>query len=379
LFCTLRSYIMSTSLVEVEDRLRFDEKSLQDFLATNLSGFDGSLEVKKFGYGASNPTYFVTTSVGQKYVLRKKPPGNLIKGAHAVEREFRVMKALGDHGFEVPKMLILCEDSTVIGTPFYVMNYVKGQISDNGLQKLPVAHRRPALLAIVNALAKLHRFDPVKLGLMERGTAFGQSGGFYDRQIKTMTRTSENQVARSEGKVAPLESMTELLSQFAAHMPEDRSCVIHGDYKADNVLLSDGDGVPRVLAIVDWELSTIGHPLSDLANLCLPYHHLGDLGTFLNYGPYDESDGCPTEAEVHKAYCDATGVPYPIPDWIFFIAFACFRLGVIVQGVAMRAATGQGSQAGGDEVAKASSQLANDLCNIGLRHMKDAYGQASKL
>jgi aminoglycoside phosphotransferase (APT) family kinase protein len=345
-----------------------------------LPGFDGAIDVKKFGYGASNPTYFVSTSSGQKYVLRKKPPGKLIKGAHAVEREFRVMKALEGKSFEVPRMHVLCEDCDVIGTPFYVMGFVKGQIPDNGLASLPRQHRRPAMLAIVRALAKLHSFDPVELGLMETGNTFGKSGGFYERQIRAMSRTSENQVAGSVGKVGPLMAMPELLKQFAAHMPLDRSCVIHGDYKPDNILLSEGDSTPKVLAIVDWELSTIGHPLSDLANLCLPYH-LGPLGALVKYGPFDMSgdSGLANEEEVHKSYCEVTGVPFPIADWTFFVAFSCFRLAVIVQGVAMRAALGQGSSQGGEHAVAQMCAVVGQLSDIALQKMKDHYGQLAKL
>lgn len=277
-------------------------------------------------------------------------------------------------------MHVLCEDSSVIGTAFYVMSFEQGQIADNGLKKLAVERRRPAMLAIVEALARLHSFDPTELGLMQPGNTFGQPSGFYERQIKTLTRTSAAQVKGAEGKIGALESMPALLAQFEAHMPQDRSCVIHGDYKPDNVILSEGDATPRVVGILDWELSTIGHPLSDLANLCLPYH-LGPLGGMLSYGPFDlsEAAGTPAEEEVHKAYCKATGVPFPIPDWTFSVAFACFRLAVIVQGVAMRAATGQGSQKGGNQQAEGYAMMATELCNVGLRLMDEAYGAKSKL
>jgi len=368
-------------VVEVEERLRIDEKALEAYLQTNIAGFEGTIEVKKFGYGASNPTYFMTTSAGQKYVLRKKPPGKIIKGAHAVEREYRVMKALGAKSFQVPQMHVLCEDVDVIGTAFYVMSFEQGPIPDNGLKKLSAERRRPAMLAIVDTLARLHNFDPAELGLMEPGNAFGQASGFYERQIKTMLRTSEAQVKGAEGKVSGLElaSMPALLAQFEHHMPHDRSCIIHGDYKPDNVILSEGDATPQVVGILDWELSTIGHPLSDLANLCLPYH-LGMMGSMLSYGPFDMSDSStPTEEEVHRAYCSATGVPFPIPDWTFSVAFACFRLGVIVQGVSMRAATGQGSQKGGVQQAEGMAMMSNELCNLGLRLMDEAYGARSKL
>jgi aminoglycoside phosphotransferase (APT) family kinase protein len=366
--------------VEVEERLRFDEDSLQRYLSAKLLGFEGKLTVKKFGYGASNPTFFITTAAGQKYVLRKKPPGKLIKGAHAIDREYQVMSALSKAGFPAPRMYILCEDESVIGTPFYVMDFIKGQIVDNGVSKLPPHQRRPALLAIVDALAKLHSYDPAAVGLMQPGKEFGKSGGFYERQIKTMSRTSETQVTNSEGKVPPLKSMPSLLASFKANMPEDWSCVIHGDWKPDNVVLSEGDDNIKVLGILDWELSTIGHPMSDLANMCLPYH-AGPLGSLVSYGPFDlsEGSGIPSEEEVHKAYCKAAQRPFPIPDWNFFVAFSFFRLAVIVQGVAMRASRGQASQQTSSAQVEGMVQMANALCDKGLETMNAVYRPSSNL
>lgn len=368
--------------VEVEERLRFDEGRLRDFLAGQLPGVGPGtvLEVKKFGYGASNPTFFV--GAGElRYVLRKKPPGALLKGAHAVEREFRVMRALQQAGFATPVMHLLCEDVGVIGTPFYVMSFVEGQIPDNSLSILPPARRRPALLAIVEMLARLHGYDPAALGLVGGGgEPFGRIGGFYERQIRTMSRVSASQVENSKGKVLPLRSMPELLALFAAHMPEDRSCVIHGDWKPDNLILGDVAGAPRVLAVVDWELSTIGHPMSDLANMCLPYH-LGPIGQMVSYGTFDLSGdgGVPSEEEVHRAYCSAAGAPFPIKGWSFFVAFACFRLGVIIQGVAMRASLGQGSQKSGFGSVEQMAQMADALCDLGLEIMGKAWPAAARL
>jgi aminoglycoside phosphotransferase (APT) family kinase protein len=372
----------SQETVEVEERLRFDEARLAQYLVgQGLPGLDSALEVRKFGYGASNPTYFLHAG-GHRYVLRKKPPGKLIKGAHAVEREFKVMSALGRAGFTVPVMHVLCEDDSVIGTPFYVMSFVQGRIADNALSTLAVSHRQPAMLAIVEALAKLHSYDPASLGLLEggKGKAFGQLGGFYSRQMKTLSRTSEMQVASSRGEVAALRSMPALLAKMAANMPEDRSCVIHGDWKPDNIVLGGDPACPRVLAALDWELSTIGHPMSDLANMCLPYH-LGRLGELVTYGPFDlsEGSGVPSEEDVHRAYCSRAGIPYPIRDWGFFVAFSCFRLAVIAQGVAMRAASGQGSQKSGSSSIEFMGSAANALCDMGLKTMMDAYPSEAKL
>lgn len=354
---------------EVEERHRFDEASLARYLAKEVSGFDGSLAVRKFGFGQSNPTFFLSNR-DKKYVLRKKPAGKLIKGAHAVDREFRVMRALGNAGFKVPKMHVLCEDESVIGTSFYVMDFVQGRIVDNGLDKLPLEQRKPAMLAIVQTLAKLHSYDPAALGLVNVEHAFGKVGGFYSRQISTMTRTSEMQAS----KVAPLQSMPALLKLFEANMPEEKSCVVHGDWKPDNMILSDGSS-PHVLAVLDWELSTIGHPMSDLANMCLPFH-LGPIGRMVSYPEF--GDGCFSEEEVHKAYCEAAGIPFPIAHWSFFVAFSAFRLGVIAQGIAMRAVQGTASQADASQAGSIST-VANGLCDSALGMMTKAFGASSKL
>jgi len=350
---------------DVEDRLRFDEAALARYLARAVPGFAGTLTVKKFGYGQSNPTFHIKTSEGQEYVLRKQPPGELIKGAHAVDREFRVMDAVGRAGFCVPKVLALCEDKAIIGTSFYVMDFKKGSIPDNGLTCLPPSQRRPCLLAIMRSLARLHSYDPKELGLLGGEKPFGRAGGFYERNLRTMVRVHDDQVRRAGGKLAPLTRIMELVAMFQANMPEDRSCVIHGDWKPDNIIMSDTYDEP--VAAIDWELSTIGHPLSDLANICLPYHAGGNLVGWPVYEPTAEN-GIPLESEVHQAYCEAAGVPYPIADWDFHAAFNCFRFSVIVHGIGMRAALGVLSAAGSASV-ESYHAAADSMCEIACRKM----------
>eukprot|EP00929_Paragymnodinium_shiwhaense_P027012 TRINITY_DN15956_c0_g1_i1.p1 TRINITY_DN15956_c0_g1~~TRINITY_DN15956_c0_g1_i1.p1 ORF type:complete len:371 (+),score=80.62 TRINITY_DN15956_c0_g1_i1:69-1181(+) len=326
-------------------RFKINEDSLEKYLAASLPGFAGRIDVKKFGYGQSNPTYLLSTSSGQKYVMRKKPPGKLIKGAHAVDREYRIIRSLGEAGFEVPRAHLLCENGNVIGTDFYVMDFVQGIVPDNGMQKLPQAQRRPAMVAMVRTLAKLHSYEPAKLGLLSGDKPYGQMGGFYKRQISTLKRTSDAQVkASQDGAVPQMGKIEELLKKFEANMPEDISCVIHGDYKPDNVIFA-AEGPARVLAVLDWELSTLGHPMSDLANMCLPYYL--EEGNPINYAVFDTSEagGVPPIEEVHRAYCEAAGLPYPIANWSFYVAFAFFRLSVIAQGIASRASRGQASGA----------------------------------
>ncbi|CAL1126813.1 unnamed protein product [Cladocopium goreaui] len=353
-----------------KERLRFDEASLERFLSQQgLPGFkEGAIKVRKFGYGQSNPTYCLQVA-NHRYVLRKQPPGKLIRGAHAVDREFRVMKALNQVGYEVPPVHVLCEDPQVIGTPFYVMSFMEGRIADNGLLNLPKEERPAVMQSIVQSLAKLHGYDPKELGLLQGSKPFGKMGGFYERQIRTLQRTSEAQVSNSQGQVPPMKAMPELLRFFKDNMPPDRSCVIHGDWKPDNLILSKKKP-PSVLAVVDWELSTIGHPMSDLANLCLPYH-LGEFGKVVDYPPMG-GDGGISEEEVLRSYCQAAGVEYPIDHWSFYTAFACFRLAVIIQGVAMR--TSRGSASDGTGNVKMQSEAADSMCSLALSIMRKAFG-----
>ncbi len=319
----------------------------------------------------SNPTYFIEDGERKKrYVLRKKPPGKLIKGAHAVDREFRVMNALGKAGFAVPRTYTLCQDPAVIGTDFYVMDFVKGQILTNDLASIEPRQRLPALKSIVTTLAKLHSYDPEQLGLLS-GKPFGRVGGFYERQVATMARISEAQVSGGLGQVPEMKSFRSVVELFRSHLPEDRTTVIHGDWKPDNVIMSapaPGSGAnPEVLIVVDWELSTIGHPMSDLANLCLPYYIPSDLNGIYPVFDLSPGSGIPAETEVHRLYCEAAGIAYPIPNWHFYIAFSFFRLSVIMQGIAMRAAKGQASSAGA--TTDAMNMASNMFCDRALEVM----------
>jgi len=300
---------------DAEGRHKLDEALLARYLARELPGYDKSaLMVKKFGYGQSNPTYLLTTSIGQRYVLRKKPPGKLIKGAHAVEREFRIMRVLGEAGYTVPRTLLLCNDESVVGTSFYIMSFVKGPIPDNALTSVVAESRKSVMFSITRALAKLHSFRPEDLGLVGNHDSFGKAGGFYERQMATLVRTSKAQVDGSNGMVPALRGMEEILRLFKANMPSDISTVIHGDWKPDNIIFAES-GAPEVTAVIDWELSTIGHPMSDLANMCLPYY-LPDPNP-VGYPVFDltQGSGIPSQEDVHKVYCDAAGTSYPISNW----------------------------------------------------------------
>lgn len=352
---------------------------MAQYLAKELPNFDdNALTVKKFGYGQSNPTYLLSSGNGQQYVLRKKPPGKLIKGAHAVEREFRIMRTLGEAGYTVPRTVLLCNDESVVGTPFYIMDFVKGPIPDNALKSVAAKSRKSALFSIARALAKLHSLRPEALGLVGGNDAFGKVGGFYERQMATLARTSKAQVDGSGGMVPVLRGMEEILMLFKANMPSDISTVIHGDWKPDNIIFAE-NGALEVTAVIDWELSTIGHPMSDLANMCLPYYF--PEPNPVGYPVFDltQGSGIPSQEEVHKVYCDTAGTSYPIANWNFYVAFSMFRLSIIVQGVAMRTAKGQASatsEAAGPakDLVTMMVQAADFLCDFGIKLLKGRTG-----
>lgn len=348
------------STMEVPDKLRFDIPVLQTYMQKHIPGFSGELTVRKFGLGQSNPTFLLTASSGKKYVMRKQPPGKLIKGAHAMDREARVIGALGKSGFPVPEVFSLCTDKAILGSMFYIMSFKKGQIMDNAMLSAPVDMRAPMLVNIAKTLGRLHTQDVDKLGLSD----YGKQGGFYTRQIKTLSKVTALQVEGGQGKVAAIPTLDALLKWFRANMPTDKCTLVHGDYKPDNVVFAEGTS--DVIAVLDWELSTLGHPLSDLANMCLPYYfpnHNGIYPSFLAGKGGEVKEGIPSQEDLHRVYCSATGTPYPIPKWHFFIAFAFFRLSVIIQGVAMRASKGQASSSNAfspemsDAVLKLFSQM----------------------
>ena len=291
----LDSEFVGQSTIDVPKRLAVDVPKLQAYCEKEVPGFKGALSLKKFGQGQSNPTYLLTTDTGQKYVMRKQPPGKHPKGAHAVDREAKVIGALGSKGgFPVPEVYSLCTDASVLGGMFYIMSFNQGRIYDNAMQAAEPAQRSELLLKVVQTLAQLHSQDVDKLGLAN----YGRNGGFYERQIKTMTRTTQAQVELGGGKAAPIPRLKELLAWFSANMPEDRSALMHGDFKPDNVVFAP-EGGTKVVAVLDWELSTLGHPLADLANVCLPYYF--KPGTVYPSFETVNHEGIPDEAALLKA------------------------------------------------------------------------------
>lgn len=309
-----------------------DETALGAYLEAHWPGFRGPVKAEKFAGGQSNPT-FLLTHAGGRAVLRKKPPGQLLKSAHAVDREYRVMKALGDTDVPVPKMYVLCEDDAVIGTAFYVMEWVDGRIIwDPAIPEVDNAHRSAIYDAMNAALAALHAVDPVKVGLAD----FGRPGNYFARQL---TRWTEQYRASETETIADIDRVIAWLDQ---NLPPDdgRASLVHGDYRIDNMIFAHGE--PRLLAILDWELSTIGHPFADIAYQCMHWR-LPHAGSFRGLAGVDRrAIGIPTEEDYVARYCERAGLS-GIPNWDFYLAFSLFRMAAILQGVLKRALSGNAS------------------------------------
>ncbi|KAF9169731.1 hypothetical protein BGX21_009852 [Mortierella sp. AD011] len=334
------------STTEVRKGYQLEPEKLDPYLLKNVPGFAVPVKVSQFKLGQSNPTYLLTDANGVRYVLRKKPAGALLSStAHAVEREFRILKALGEKSnVPVPKVYTLCEDTSVIGTPFYVMEFLQGRIfSDVTLSKLPFEERRLCWLSAVDTLAKLHKVDYVSIGL----ESYGKNSGFYRRQISSLTKVSAAQAKAQDAngvEVGPIPGMDEVTAWFKDAEVKDSSSIVHGDYKMDNLVFHPTE--PRVIGILDWELSTIGHPFSDLANLVNPYYVPKTDGPMGGLRGIPEKDlPIPPVSQLLERYCQQTSRPFPIENWMFCIAFSFFRLSVILHGIKARVARGQASSA----------------------------------
>ncbi len=333
-------------LIPVRDAHRFDETALSEYLQNKLEGSTGPLNVQQFEGGQSNPTFLISCG-GQNYVLRKKPPGKLLPSAHQVEREYRVMKALEKTDVPVPKMLLLCEDDAVIGTPFFVMEYVNGRVlADFTLPNKSPGERRAIYLDVVRVLAALHSLNYADLGLDD----FGKPGNYFSRQIG---RWSKQYVAAKTDEIVSMERLMEYLPE---NVPDDdTSCIVHGDYRIGNMLFHPTE--PRVVALLDWELSTLGHPLGDLGYSCMSYHS-GVAGPISLEGLAGPQSGILSETEFIAEYCRLTGRE-SIPNWNFYLAFSFFRLSSIVQGVYKRGIMGNASSTEALETGRMARQIAD--------------------
>ncbi|MES2669368.1 MAG: phosphotransferase family protein [Pseudomonadota bacterium] len=326
-------------------------ESLATYLETNVAGFRGPLTATKFKGGQSNPTYRIDAASGT-YVLRRKPPGQLLPSAHAVDREFRVLQAL--HGTAVPvaQPLHLCSDASVIGSMFYLMSFVDGRIFwDPSLPDMAPDGRSDIYSGIVDAMAALHTVDPEAVGLGD----YGKPGNYFERQIRRWTeqyRASETQ---------PLPAMDALIDALPARCPADEGVVAlaHGDFRIDNLMFHPQS--PRVIAIVDWELSTLGHPLADLGYFCMALRLPRNPALPGLAGLDRAALGIPDEAALLARYSLLTGRPIPA-DWPFVLAFSFFRLAAIAQGVAKRAEQGNASS----EQAMQAGRMTGMLATLGL-------------
>jgi aminoglycoside phosphotransferase (APT) family kinase protein len=311
---------------------QFDTDRLGPYLAAHVPGFGRLESAEKFSGGQSNPTFLIEAS-GGRYVLRRKPPGTLLKSAHAVDREYAVMAALARTDVPVPRVLHLCMDESIIGSMFYLMDFVEGRIFWDGALPEVSRSERGAIYDAMNAtLAALHRVDPNAVGL----GGFGRPGSYFERQI---TRWA-GQYRASE--TDPIPAMDRLMTWLETHTPADdgRVSLVHGDYRIDNMIFAPAE--PRIVAVLDWELSTLGHPFADLAYQCMQWR-LPSEGVFRGLGTLDRrAHGLPTEEDYVARYCERTGVQ-GIGNWSFYLAFSFFRLAAILQGVYKRALDGNAS------------------------------------
>lgn len=335
-------------LIEVLPAHRFDEAALARYLRLHMPEIGEELSIRQFQGGQSNPTYLLE-SVERRYVLRKKPPGKVLPSAHMVEREYKVIRALSEHTpVPVPRVHLLCEDEGIIGTAFYVMDHVAGRIfSHPALEGVAVEERQPIHLAAVDTLAELHQVDVEAVGLGD----FGKAQGYFARQVK---RWSGQYQASRTGDMPAMERLMQWLPE---QVPQRDECAIaHGDYRLGNLMFEPGEA--RVAAILDWELSTLGHPLADLAYFCLPYHLPAGVDGLRGLIGIDlQAQGIPTEQQVLERYCRQSGRA-EVADWHVFLAFSLFRLAAILQGVYARALQGNASNADALQVGQRAGLLA---------------------
>ena len=322
---------MTSETAPVLDQHRFEVTALERYMSDHVEGFTPPIKVGQVQGGMSNPTFILSDATQKRYVLRKKPPGELLPSAHAVDREFRVISALWDTDVPVAKPRVLCQDPAVIGTDFYIMDFVDGRVlRDLRLPEMTPPERTDIYRAMVEVMAKLHQVDFRAVGLED----YGRVGGYMTRQISRWTRQYE------ASKTDDLPAMEHLSAWLPDHLPDDTETTIaHGDFRLENMIFHPTE--PRVLAMVDWELSTLGAPLSDLAYNCLPYYFDDDLRGHL-MGITDPDYGIPSETEYVTWYCEYTGRD-AIPEWQFYLVFSLFRLAAIVQGVYKRGLDGNAS------------------------------------
>jgi aminoglycoside phosphotransferase (APT) family kinase protein len=334
-----------------------DERALGAYLRERLDEFTALRTVQQFESGQSNPTFLLTADDRRQFVLRKKPPGKLLPSAHMVEREFRICSALAETDVPVPKMVLLCEDASIIGTSFYVMQYVEGRVlSESMLGDVPPADRRAIYDDMNRVLAALHTVDYKALGLEN----YGKPGNYFVRQFGRWSKQYE------AAKTHDLPAMDALMQWLETRLPDDdTTTIVHGDYRLFNMVCHPTE--PRVAAVLDWELSTLGHPLADLAYTCMRYYT--PLETNASMLAVGGDSGIPTEEQFVQQYCQRTGRD-DITNWEFYLAFSYFRLASIVQGVYKRGLQGNASS----PQALTRKDVVDRAANLGWQLAKKADG-----
>lgn len=330
---------------------RFDEASLHSYLRGELEGFGDELSVRQFDGGQSNPTFWISDGE-RSYTLRKKPPGKLLPSAHAVDREYRIISALQDTEVPVPRVHALCEDTDVIGTAFYVMEHVEGRIFWNvQLPDVSVQERSALYDEFVRVLAALHGVDYEAVGLGD----YGRVGGYVERQVKRWT--TQYEASRTDD----IPAMDKLIEYLPKNYPAaDRTTIAHGDYRLDNLIFHPTE--PKCLAVIDWELSTLGSAYADLAYSCMLYDvAMPNIGGLL--GVDFEASGIPTEQAFVARYRELTGAG-EIADWAYFRAFGLFRIAAIVQGVYKRSLDGNASNTNAGMYGKAVWHFSEVACRL---------------
>jgi aminoglycoside phosphotransferase (APT) family kinase protein len=326
----------------VGDKHAFDIAALTAWLNANLEGFKGPLTVEMFKGGQSNPTYKLNTP-SKAYVMRAKPGpvAKLLPSAHAIEREFAVMRGLYGTDVPVAQMHCVCEDESVIGRAFYIMEFVAGRVLwDQALPGMTPAQRREIYVEMNRVMAALHTVDYAKQGL----ASYGKPGNYFERQIGRWSKQYQASIT------TPIPEMDELIAWLPTHMPASaldasKTSIVHGDYRLDNMVFHPTE--PRVLAVLDWELSTLGHPLADFSYHCMAWHI--PPGSFRGIGGLDHAAlGIPGEDEYIRMYCERTHLTTPEElkaDWNFYLAYNMFRMAAILQGIAKRVEAGTAASA----------------------------------
>uniref|UniRef100_H3AJ60 Aminoglycoside phosphotransferase domain-containing protein n=1 Tax=Latimeria chalumnae TaxID=7897 RepID=H3AJ60_LATCH len=357
----LRDSVMADT-VEVRETHKFNQHSLERYLSNKIPGFPQSagdtFKVRQYSSGQSNPTFYLQKG-SREYVLRKKPPGPLLPGAHKIDREYRVQKALSSVGFPVPPPILYCDDCSVIGTEFYVMGHIQGRIfRDIALPGISPAERRALNVGMIETLARIHSFDYRALGL----EGYGKGRGYCKRQVLTW-RKQYQAAAHTD-----IPAMKELSDWLVNNLPanDNEATLVHGDFRIENIIFHPNEA--RVLAVLDWELSTIGHPVADLAYACMHYFWPTNM-KFVNqtsFGSAASTEGIPSPEELISLYCQCRALSTPLPHWNFFLALAFFKMAGIAQGVYARHLLGNASAKNACEF----GELVKPLAEVGLQFTK---------